>query len=138
MPLRISTAARNAAVDAVVDLIDLGAGAQVLEIYSGTAPANLGDAPGGILLASFTLSDPAFGAAAGGTATALGVPIATTGLAAGNAGYARVVAGDGTVTFDTDDVGVSGQIVNMSTVTVSAGLDLELSSMTVTQPAGSP
>lgn len=138
MPLRIATSARNAAADGVVDLTDLGVGTAVLEIYSGVAPANIGDAPGGTLLVSFDLPNPAFGAAAAGVATALGVPIAAVGVGAGTAGYGRLLDRDGNAIFDTDDVGTSGQIINLSTTTVSIGLDMDLTSMTVTMPAGTP
>jgi hypothetical protein len=41
MAVRISTPARNAAVDAIVALIGAGAGAGVLHIYSRAQPAGL-------------------------------------------------------------------------------------------------
>ena len=90
MAVRISTAARNAACDAVVDLIDGGAGAGVLRIYSGAQPATPATSPSGTLLAEFTLSDPAFGAASSGAATLDVTPALTdTGIADGTAGWCR-------------------------------------------------
>lgn len=136
--MRISDDVRNAAADGSVDTIDVGAGTAVLEVYSGAAPANIGDAPAGTLLLSFNLPNPAFGAAASGVATLLGVPISTTGLAAGTAGYARIVDRNGDVNFDTQDVGTSGNEVTMSTTTISIGLDVDLTGCTVTMPAGTP
>ena len=59
----LSTAARNAAVDAVTALVDGGAGAGKLKIKDSTT-----------LLAEITLEDPAFGAAASGTGTAASFP----------------------------------------------------------------
>lgn len=135
--MRVSETVRDAMANGAVDLVDAGvAGAAVLEIYTGTAPATFGDAPAGTLLILFDLPDPAFGAAAVGVATLLGVPIAAVGEGAGDAGYARVLDQDAAAVFDTEDVGTSGNTVTMSTVTVSVGLDVDLTAMTVTAPAG--
>ena len=123
--------------DAAVDRTDVGAGTAVLAVYTGSAPGSIGGSPAGTLLLSFNLPNPAFGAASGsGVATLQGVPIATTGLAAGTATYARVVNRNGDTIFDTESVGTSGTEVIMSTTTVSVGLDVDLTAMTVTQPAG--
>ena len=54
------TAVRNGLADYVVDLIDAGAGAGTLEFQTS----------GNVEVATLTFSDPAFGAATGGTATA--------------------------------------------------------------------
>jgi hypothetical protein len=134
--MRISDALRTVMADAAADEVDIGAGTAVLEVYSGSAPANIGDAPAGTQLLSFDLPNPAFGNAATGVVTLNGVPIATTGLAAGTAGYARLVDRNGDVLADTQDVGTSGNTVTMSTTTISIGLDVDLTAMTMTQPAG--
>lgn len=134
--MRISDAVRNAMADGAVDQTDVGAGTAVLEVYTGSAPGAISGTPAGTLLASFDLPNPAFGNAAAGVATLLGVPIATTGVAAGTATYARVVNRNGDAILDTEDVGTSGNVVTMSTTTVSIGLDIDLTAMTVTQPAG--
>jgi hypothetical protein len=44
MAIKISTAARNAMADALVDLLDAGAGAGKIRIYDGTQPAGPGTA----------------------------------------------------------------------------------------------
>ena len=80
MATRLPTAARNAACDAVVDLLDAGAGAGTIKIYTGSQPASANDAASGTLLATITLSDPAFGAASTGVATMAGTPLSGTGL----------------------------------------------------------
>ena len=72
MALSLSTAARNAGVDAIVDLIDGGSGAGVLRIYSGSKPAGPGSSATGTLLLAYTLSDPAFGSASSGSACTTG------------------------------------------------------------------
>ncbi len=135
--MRIATSVRNAMADAAVDLVDVGAGTAVVEIYTGDAPAAIGDAPAGDLLVSFDLDDPAFGAAAAGVATLLGVPIVGTGVAAGTAAYARVVNQNGDALMDTESVGTADATVIMSTLTVSVDLTVNLNAMTMTQPAGS-
>jgi hypothetical protein len=135
--MRVSTAVRNAMADGAVDLVDVGAGTATLEVYTGSAPATHGDAPAGTLLVSFNLPNPAFGAAATGVATLLGVPISDVGVGAGEAGFARVVNRNGDSLFETESVGTVGTTVIMSTTTVSVGLDVDLTAMTVTAPAGS-
>ena len=133
---RIDALSRSAMADAHVDRTDLGAGTSTLLIYTGTAPAGIGDAAAGTLLVTFNLPNPAFGAAATGVATLLGVPIAAVGAAAGTAGYARLVNRDGLTIYDTESVGTAATEVIMSTTTVSIGLDVNLNSMTMTVGAG--
>lgn len=140
MPVRINTAARNAAADAAGNLIDGGAGPGVLRIYSGSQPATPATSPTGTLLAEFTLSDPAFGAAANGVKTLDVTPALTdTGLAADTAGYARFLdsteaAGTGLGVVD-GTVGISGAMVNLNTTTISVGVAVEITSGTLTMPA---
>lgn len=137
MGTRISTTARTGAADAVVDLIEVGAGTSVLQFWSGTRPATFGDAPAGTLLATFNLADPAFGAAAAGVATAAGLPLATTGLAANDIGFAVVLDQNGDEVMDTDSVGTSGTEIVVNTLTISVGVDVTVTAWTVTMPQGS-
>ncbi|GAG39163.1 unnamed protein product, partial [marine sediment metagenome] len=67
---KISTAARDAACDALVNRIDGGTGAGKTEIREGTIPTNVSDASGGTLLGTCTFQDPSFGASSSGVATA--------------------------------------------------------------------
>ena len=136
MAVRLPAASRNAACDAVVDLVDVG-GAGTIEVRSGAQPASAGDAATGTLLATFTLAATAFGAAAAGVATLAGTPRSTTGVAAGTAGWARMRSGAGSTVadFSVTATGGGGDIT-MNTTTVSVGLALDLTSGTVTMPAG--
>jgi hypothetical protein len=97
--LKISTAARNAACDGIVDLIDGGASAGTLTIYTGSPPTNVSDADSGTTLAVLTFSDPAFGAAATGTATASAITSDSSANASGDAGYFRVKDSNSNVIF---------------------------------------
>lgn len=136
MAIRITTAVQNGAADSVVDAVDVG-GAGSVEIRTLAQPANANGADVGTLLATFALPATAFGAAAAGTATLLGVPIATTGVAAGTAGHARVKNGAGTTVFDGSvTASGGGGDFEMSTTTVSIGLDIDLTAGTITMPPG--
>lgn len=136
MATRISTAARNAAADAVVDLIDGGAAAGTVEIRTGAQPANPNTADSGTLLAEFTLDDPAFGAAAAGVATAAAIA-AVVGEAAGDAGHFRCKNSDGTAIIDGSVTATGGGgDMELNTVTISVGVDVEVTAWTVTMPVG--
>ncbi|MER5420351.1 hypothetical protein [Streptosporangium roseum] len=137
MATRLSTAARTAAADAVVDLLDAGSGAATIEIRSGSQPATANTTATGTLLATFTLADPAFGAASSGVATMASTPRTTTGVAAGDAGWFRAKDSSGATVYDgsVTATGGGGQI-ELATVTISVGLTVELTSATVTMPAG--
>ena len=90
--LKISTTARNALVDALTTLIDVGTGGGRVEIRAGAPPTNVSDASsGGSPLATLTLQDPSYAAASGGTATVNAItPV--TASASGDAGYFRIYA----------------------------------------------
>lgn len=135
MATRISVAARSAAADAVVDLLDGGAGAGTLEIRTGAQPATPATAASGTLLATLTLSDPAFGAASSGVATASAITDDTSADATGTAGWFRAKDSSGNAVIDGDITGTGGG-GNMeldSTSIVSGGL-VEVTSWTITMP----
>lgn len=143
MAVRINTAARNAAADAVANLVNGGSGAGVLRIYGGSQPAGPGTAPGGAtLLAEFTLSDPAFAAASGGSA-ALDVTPALTdqGITNGTATWFRILdsteaAGTGLGVLDgTVTATGGGGDLTLNTTTISTGVNVEITSGSITMPA---
>lgn len=131
MTWRLSNAAASAAADAVVDLADGGATFATLKVYTGAPPAGPGTAPSGTLLLTFTLKDPAFGAASNGVATLdVSTSITATGLAAGTAGWFRVADSNGTAVFD----GTVGSEATFTSTAVTIGLSVQLTSATYTQP----
>lgn len=135
MATRLSTAARTAAADAVVDLIDAGAAAGTLKIYSGTQPANADTTPAGTLLATVAWADPAFGAASSGVATATD-PAGVTGAAAGTAGCFLVEDSNGANVWDgTVTATGGGGDLTLSTTTISVGVTVDITAFTYTQPA---
>ncbi len=136
MATRIPNAVRSAAADAVVDLLDAGPAAGTIQIRSGAQPASANDAASGTLLATFTLADPAFGAAANGVATAAAVAN-TTGAAAGTAGWFRALDSTGATVLDGSVTATGGGgDMTLNTTTISVGLTISLTSWTVTMPAG--
>lgn len=125
MTTTISTAARNAACDAIVDLVD-----------GGTTDAN-GDlviqTSGDVEVATLALSNPAFGNAASGVATASAISDdtnATGGTAANfilqNRDNTEVIRGL---------CGTSGAELNLSSLSIGAGDTVSVSSLTMTVPA---
>lgn len=117
------TGVRNALADLVVDLLDAGTGAGTLEIQTS----------GDVEVATLTFSDPAFGAAAGGTATASAI---TDDSSATGGTAAKFVAQDS----DTNPcflgaVGTSGSDINLSSVAIGATDTVSISSLTYSAPA---
>lgn len=125
MAVTHSTAARNAMADAVVDRLDLGSGTAAGRLVFQTS--------GGTAVATLTLSNPAFGAASGGVATASAITSDTN------------AAGGTTTKFELRDrdanavilgsVGTSGQDINLSSVVIGAGDTVSVTSLTYTAPA---
>lgn len=137
MVTRIATNVRNAMADAAVDLIDAGPGAGTVQIRTGAQPATAGTTATGTLLGTLTLSDPAFGAASNGVATAGAVTGDSSADASGTAGWFRVLDSTGATVMD-GAISVSGGGGDMilDTVAIVAGGTINITSWTVTQPAG--
>lgn len=136
MAVRLATSTVNAKADAAVDLLDTGAAAGTIKIYTGTQPASANDAPSGTLLTTFTLGDPAFGAAVAGVATLAGTPLTSSAVAAGTAGWFRAADSDGNSVFDGSVTATSGGgQIELNTTSLSVGVDVELTTGTYTQPA---
>lgn len=133
---KLTNAAASAAADAVVDLCDAGAGAATLRIYDGTVPATADTAlSGNTLLAQLTMSDPAFGAAANGVATASAITSDSAADATGTASFFRILDSNGTVVIQ-GLVGTTGCDLNLNTVSLVAGATVGVSSLTYTHPKG--
>lgn len=133
MAYRLSTNTRNKACDAIVDEIDAGSGAGIIAVRTGTQPTNVGDADTGTLLGTLTFSDPAFGAASTGVATASAITSDTSADNSGTAGHFRVkdsnaaIHSDGTCGQGTGDLSFDNSTI------VSGGV-IAISSFTVTVP----
>lgn len=138
MAVRLNTAARNAAVDAITALVNGG----YIRIYTGAQPATPATAPTGTLLAELPLSNPAFAGAVNGTAALDVTPIPTdAGIADGTAGWARFLtsaeqagSGLGVIDGNVTATGGGGQ-VTLATTSVVTGVAVNVTSGSCTMPA---
>lgn len=137
MATRLATAARNATTNAVVALVDADVGAGSIQIRTGAQPASANDPATGTLLATLTLADPSFGAAALGVATLDATPVlTTTGVAAGTAGWFRMLDNSGDTILDgAVTVTGGGGELELNTTTISIGVTVEITAGTLTTPA---
>lgn len=130
----ISTAAQSVGCDAVVDLVDAGTPPGLLKIYAGTVPATVNASLGSAtLLGTLTMSNPAFGSASSGVATAGTITADSSADATGTATFARICNAAGTAVFQLT-VGTSGAEVNLNSTAITSGGSISVSSLTLTLP----
>lgn len=128
MAITLPNESRNAACNAIVDLIDAGSGAGTLEFKTAASTV-----AGTSEAATLTFSDPAFGVASAGVATANAIN-SDTNATGGTVGYFTI--------FDSDSndimqgtVAVSGADIDLSSLVVGATDTVSMSSLTATMPA---
>jgi hypothetical protein len=128
---RLSTAARNAACNAVVDLLDSG----TIECRTGAQPTNVGDADSGTLLGTLTFAATAFGDAAVGVATAAAITSDSDADASGDCAHVRIKTSAPAIHSDADagEAGASPSVV-FDNNTIVAGGTIAISALTITQP----
>lgn len=117
------TGVRNTLADTVVDLIDAGAGAGTLEIQTS----------GDVEVATLTFSDPAFGSAAAGTATANAITD-DTNATGGTAAKFEANDSDSNQVF-LGAVSTSGSDINLSSVSIGSGDTVSITSLTYSAPS---
>lgn len=130
MTVQYSDAVRMAALDAWETAI--GASAKV-QVFTGAAPANCGAASTGTKLLEYALAaDWAAAAGAPGSKTLNNLPIDGTGLAAGDAGYYRIVDSAGTTCHEQGTVTATGGGGDMTidNVTVAVGQAVNITGYT--------
>lgn len=131
MAIRLGEAIRNS----MLEEVSAAAAGGTLNIYSGTQPANAGTAASGTLLATLTLNSPAFAAASGGAIVVDVDPaVATTGLADGTAGWARLLSSAAVAILD-GSVGTTGTDFTVNTTAITTGLAVSLTGGSLTIPA---
>lgn len=134
MTYTVSDAARNAGVNGIVDLLDVGSANPGGQLLMRNAS---------ITIATLQLNNPAFGAAAVGSAS-----LDTTGTIDGTVTPAgastidrfRLVNRDGTTIIDgaAGSVATSGADINLSSNVVNQNDVIEITGLTVSIPATGP
>jgi len=105
----------------------------LLRIYSGSVPANVGTALGAqVLLAELPLSATSAPAASGGVLTANAITNDSSANATGTAAFFRITTSAGTAVVQ-GTVGTSGADLNLSTVAISSGATVSVTSFVITE-----
>lgn len=128
MAITLTTNARDAAANAIVDLVDAGAGAGTIEIKSAASTV-----AGTNEVATLTFSDPAFGNSSTGTASASAITSDTN--ATGGTAAAYTVFDSNSAAVWQGSVSTTGADLNLSSTTIGAGDTVSISSFTLTVPA---
>lgn len=136
MTLTLAVALRNSLANTLGDSLDAGAGPGVIEIRSGTRPADPDTTATGTLLATVTCVDPAFAASSSGSKT-LSDPAAVTAVAAGTATWFRAKDSTGAAKFDgrVTATGGGGDLT-LTTTSITVGLSVDVTGGTLVQPLG--
>lgn len=128
-----SNTAVNEEADRIATLLNNG----YLRIYDGTQPATADTGlSGNTLLAELRFNATAFAAASGGVAVANAFTSDSSANATGTASFFRAFKSDGTTVIFDGSVGVSGCNLNLNSVSIATGLEVEVDSMTYTANKG--
>jgi hypothetical protein len=132
MTLQLSTAVRNARLDAIETAIGASA---ILKIRSGAAPANCATADSGTVLATLNLPSDWMAAASSGTKAKSGTWEDTSADAAGTAAHFRLYASDGTTCHAQGTVTATGGGGDMTVDNTSfaAGQSFTVTGFTITE-----
>lgn len=125
MALTLATITRNAACNAEVDLIDVGAGANGTLVLRASSTT----------IATFAFDEPAFGASSVGVATAAGFPKTVAASATGVPDNYQVKDEDGTLLWSGVVAEGSGGDLNLDNTDINSGQNVTISSFTHTVPA---
>lgn len=118
----LETVMRNALADAIDTQINSGAAATLVFQTSGD-----------VEVATITLQDPAFGAAATGVITLAGVPLEDSSATGGTVAQASIYA-DAAKQMELT-VATSGAEINISSLAIAAAETVSCSALTITVPA---
>lgn len=130
MAMGLATTIRNNRLTQILNAIDAGAGAGVLEIWTAPRPAT-GAAPAGTLLGTLTFSDPCAAAPSNGVLTFNGITADSSADNSGTAVWARVKDSNGNFVADCS-VGTSGADINLSSVSITQLGPISVTSGTIT------
>ena len=131
MAVQYSPAVRNAMLEGW----ETAAGPSVkFRIHVGAQPANTAAAASGAVLAEYTLAADWSAAAASGVKGFSGLPLTTTGLAAGTAGHYRIVDSVGTTCHEQGSVGTTGTDAIIDNAVIAVGQTVNITAFSKTAP----
>lgn len=132
MVYRQSAEAAEAAVAAVANLLVSGS----VKLYSGTRPATVATAlSGNTLLATWTFdATPWTAGASDGVYNWADSPQSVAPAASGTATWARLFKSDGTTAVIDIDAGTSGTELILGSTTVTVGVNISLTALSITFP----
>lgn len=134
MGLSFPTGTRNAIAAAIAARTDADAGAATIKVYTGVKPSP-DAAPTGTLLLTFTLDTVAFSASTTPLSLA-NLPKSASGVANGLAGWFRMSDESGDSVLDgTCGTTGSGEDIELSTLSITTGLVVNLTAGTINVPA---
>jgi hypothetical protein len=138
MATTITNAAATAMADALNTYINSGGAAKII-VYGNNvgAPANANTAIGSqTVLATFTCSNPAFASPAVNGVLTLDITPALTvaASASGTAAFFRVTLNNGTTVALQGSVGAGSGELNLNTTIITSGVNVTITSGTVTMP----
>ena len=131
MTVQLSVAARNARLDAIETAVGVSA---ILEIRSGSQPANCAAADSGTLLASMSLPSDWMAAASSGTKALSGTWQDTSANNAGTAAHFRIKDSGGTTTHMQGSITATGGGGDMTidNTTIAASQVITVTAFTLT------
>jgi hypothetical protein len=129
MAIQLSTAVRDARQNAIETAVGTSA---VIKIRTGAPPANCAAADSGSVLATISLQSDWAAASASGTKAFQGTMSDASADASGTAAHFRLYASDGTTCHMQGTVGTSGADLNLSSVSITAGDPVTITSFTTT------
>lgn len=124
MVLTLETALRNALANEITAEMDTGAGTSNMKL----------ETSGDVECATINFQNPSFGAAATGVITLLGVPLSDTSATGGTVAQFSLYNRNAAKQLE-GVVAVSGQDLDLSSLSVGVGDTVELTSFTITVPA---
>lgn len=126
---RITNAVRSLQALAIDQEFDNG----YIRIYDGTRPAGPSTAiTSQVLLAELRFAATAVSSESNGVLTFAAITKDTSANATGTATWARLLKSDGTTAIADIEVGASGANLNLSTTSITAGVEVDITSFTWT------
>jgi len=133
MTVKWSSTVRNGVLNAWETAIGTSA---IIRIFTGSAPAAVGDASTGTELVEYSLGSDWASAASSGAKALASLPLTTTAGGTGTAGYYRIYASDGTTCHEQGSVTATGGGGDMtiSNTLITSGQTINITGFTLTAP----